>query len=213
MIKYGALFFNQGITEELTPYESAVFLKKIKTKPGLIKVIEGNNNAVPLIFIRVLNSSNPSLSGLSEVIYENNAWCVNLIDTIQGNSAEYELYVFVKSSYHISLHPQKWGIQIYHKGVITHASSQRPLNLLEGNNFVLTGNNWNGVDVGFPCAVLITTIGHIGMMDSMGGKTIRVTLCGRGNRIIPHSMIVSGQMSTTSLGKQYFYIDVREYGG
>ncbi|WP_260679403.1 hypothetical protein [Proteus mirabilis] len=50
-------------------------------------------------------------------------------------------------------------------------------------------------------------------MDSMGGKTIRVTLCGRGNRIIPHSMIVSGQMSTTSLGKQYFYIDVREYGG
>nr|WP_244212886.1 DUF1983 domain-containing protein [Proteus hauseri] len=76
-----------------------------------------------------------------------------------------------------------------------------------------TGNNWNGVDVGFPCAVLITTIGHIGMMDSMGGKTIRVTLCGRGNRIIPHSMIVAGQMSTTSLGKQYFYIDVREYGG
>ena len=74
MSKYGALFFNQGITEELTPYESAVFLKKIKTKPGVIKVIEGNNNAVPLIFIRVLNSSNPSLSGLSEVIYENNAW-------------------------------------------------------------------------------------------------------------------------------------------
>ncbi|WP_337234057.1 DUF6950 family protein [Proteus terrae] len=32
-------------------------------------------------------------------------------------------------------------------------------------------------------------------------------------RIISHSMIVSGQMSTTSLGKQYFYIDVREYGG
>lgn len=25
-------------------------------------------------------------------------------------------------------------------------------------------------------------------------------------------MIVAGQMSTTSLGKQYFYIDVREYG-
>lgn len=98
MSKYGALFFNQGITEELTPYESAVFLKKIKTKPGIIKVIEGNNNAVPLIFIRVLNASNPSLSGLSEVIYENNAWCVNLIDTIQGNSAEYELYVFVKYS-------------------------------------------------------------------------------------------------------------------
>lgn len=45
-----------------------------------------------------------------------------------------------------------------------------------------------------------------------GRKTIRVTLCGRGNRIIPHSMIVAGQMSTTSLGKQYFYIDVREYG-
>ena len=42
MSKYGALFFNQGITEELTPYESAVFLKKIKTKPGLIKVIKGN---------------------------------------------------------------------------------------------------------------------------------------------------------------------------
>lgn len=40
------------------------------------------------------------------MISENNAWCVNLIDTIQGNSAEYELYVFVKSSYHISLHPQ-----------------------------------------------------------------------------------------------------------
>lgn len=113
MSKYGALFFNQGITEELTPYESAVFLKKIKTKPGIIKVIEGNNNAVPLIFIRVLNSSNPSLGGLSEVIYENNAWCVNLIDTIQGNSAEYELYVFVKSSYHISLHPQSRTYLLY----------------------------------------------------------------------------------------------------
>lgn len=55
------------------------------------------------------------------MISENNAWCVNLIDTIQGNSAEYKLYVLVKYSYHISLHPQKWGIQIYHKDVITHA--------------------------------------------------------------------------------------------
>ena len=69
------------------------------------------------------------------------------------------------------------------------------------------------MDVGLPCAVLIITIGHIGMMDPMGGKTIRVTLCERGNRIIPQSMIVAGQMSTTSLGKQYFYFDVREYGG
>ncbi len=45
------------------------------------------------------------------MISENNAWCVNLIDTIQGNSAEYELYIFVKSSYHISL---QFTEAIYH---------------------------------------------------------------------------------------------------
>ena len=204
-MRYGAQVYNNGTEEILSPYESSVFYKRMRITPGVTRLFPRTDQSTPLIFIRAVSFTGVSLNGLCDVTVVNNYWCVDL----KGDPGmPFDIYIFVKSSYYVSVFPQKWGIRIYNNGLLTHASSQRPLRILTGNNF----NSQSGqADTGVPCAVLISTLGILGLQDDHGGKTVRITGCGAGNKAIWNSMIVAGQMSSTNIGSQYFYIDTREY--